>query len=129
MSAPGDHAVDGRFDRTFNALRALLTPYQAELVLVHDSATHYYLDTAHQMPNKKPLFFAAVKIGKHYVSFYLMPVYVFPDMLDGMSSTLADCMQGKSCFNFKQISAEQLAALRLLVEQGRARYQAAGYWR
>ena len=111
----------------FASLKALLTPYQANLVPVHDNAEHYYLDTAFLMPNKKPLFFAAVKIGKHYVSFYLMPVYVFPDLLDALAPALRARMQGKSCFNFTTVTPEQRAALKQLVLRSVERYRAAGY--
>lgn len=111
----------------FNDLKALLTPYQSRLVLVHDSADHYYLDTAFLMPNKKPLFFAAVKIGKAYVSFYLMPIYVFPDLLDHVSPALRARKQGKSCFNFTTLTAEQRAALQQLVVRSVERYHAQGY--
>jgi len=46
------------------------------------------------MENKKQLFFAAVKIGKTSVSFYLMPVYVFPDLTENISPELKKRMQG-----------------------------------
>lgn len=111
----------------FNDLKALLTPYQSRLVLVHDSADHYYLDTAFLMPNKKPLFFAAVKIGKAYVSFYVMPIYVFPDLLDHVSPALRARMQGKSCFNFTTLTAELRADLQQLVARSVERYRAQGY--
>lgn len=111
----------------FHDLKALLTPYQSRLVLVHDSADHYYLDTAFLMPNKKPLFFAAAKISKAYVSFHLMPVYVFPDLLDEMPAALRARMQGKSCFNFTTLTAEQRTALQQLVARSVERYRAQGY--
>jgi hypothetical protein len=36
------------------------------------------------------------------VSYYLMPVYVDPCLLDGISENLKRRMQGKSCFNFTE---------------------------
>ena len=44
--------------------------------------------------------FAGTRLGKRYVSYYLMPVYVEPSLLDGISPELRRRMQGKSCFNF-----------------------------
>lgn len=111
----------------FTALKALLLPYQAACDVVHDSAEHYYLDTRYRMSNNKPLFFAAVKTGKNYVSFYLMPVYVFPELLAEGSPALNAHMQGKSCFNFKTVEPALFAELRQMLQRGHARYVAAGY--
>jgi hypothetical protein len=44
-----------------------------------------------------------VRKGKSYVSFHLIPVYMFPDLLKGLSPALEKRMQGKSCFNFKTV--------------------------
>lgn len=65
----------------FTRLRAILQPYADRLIVTSDTEDNYYLDTAHIMPNGKPLFFAAVRRGKAYVSYYLMPVYAFPELL------------------------------------------------
>jgi len=40
------------------------------------------------MKNKKPMYFGSVKININYVSFHLMPVYVFPELLKNMSPAL-----------------------------------------
>lgn len=111
----------------FTTLKALLTPYQSRLVVVHDSADHYYLDTAFLMPNKKPLFFAAVKTGKRDISFHLMPIYVFPDLLDTVPNTLRSRLQGKSCFHFSALDAELQQALLQLLARSVERYRQAGY--
>ena len=37
-----------------------------------------------------------------------MPVYMFPDLLDGISPELRRRMQGKSCFNFKKAESALL---------------------
>lgn len=112
---------------TFAALRALLAPYEDRLVTVRDTPDTYYLDTAHVMPNRQPLFFGSTKIGKRFVSYYLMPVYVFPELLDGISDALRKRMQGKSCFNFKTPDDALLAELADLTARGYARYRDAGY--
>jgi hypothetical protein len=111
----------------FSALRRLLQPYAKRLVVVHDTPDQYYLDTPHVMPSGRPLFFAAVRAGKAYVSFYLMPVYVFPELLKGVSAALRRRMHGKSCFNFRARDAALLAELRALTATGFARYRQAGY--
>ena len=112
---------------TFDQLKGLLSPYEKQLKVISDSPGSYYLDTYHIMKNKKSLFFAAVKINKRYISFHLMPVYVFPDLLDNISPELRKRMQGKSCFNFTQIDESILSQLRDLITQGYEAYQKAGY--
>lgn len=106
------------FDATFAALRAILEPYGKTCVVAHDTPENYYLDSKYTAPNGHPLFFAAVRKGKSYVSFHLMPVYMFPELLPGLSPALKKRMQGKSCFNFKSVDAEQLAELRELTARG-----------
>ena len=49
----------------------------------------------------KPLMFASIT-SKSYVAFHLFPVYMFPDLLKGISPELKKRMQGKTCWNFKK---------------------------
>jgi hypothetical protein len=114
-------------EAVFSPLRAILAPYAAKLVRTVDTDTELYLDTAHVMKNKKPLFFAAVQLKKNYVSFHLMPVYVQPALLDGISPALQQRMQGKSCFNFTQLDEALLSELSALTAAGYASYQRQGY--
>lgn len=111
----------------FAALRPLLTPYVASLTVVRDAPGTLSLDTKHILPNKKPLFFGAVEINKTYVSFHLMPVYVFPELLATVSPPLRKRMQGKSCFNFSRVDPVLFQELAALVAAGYARYAQAGY--
>jgi len=97
------------------------------LICVRDVPGDYYLDTPHVMENKKRLFFGAVQTRKSYVSYHLMPVYVFPGLLDGMTPELAHRMQGKSCFNFRIPDDGLFEQLALLTERGLGKYREAGY--
>jgi len=106
------------FDATFAALREILRPYAKSMIVVHDTPGYYYLDTKHTAPNGKPLMFAAVRKGKSYVSFYLFSVYMFAELLRGLSPALKKRMQGKSCFNFKAVDEDLLAELRELTKRG-----------
>jgi hypothetical protein len=110
------------FETTFRKLRAILEPYAAKLEVVHDKSNNYYLDTHHIMKNKKPMFFAAVRVGKSYVSFHLMPVYAFPDLLAGLSPELKKRMQGKSCFNFTTVDEKLFKELAKLTRAGFAKF-------
>lgn len=69
----------------------------------------------------------AVQSKKNYVSFHLMPVYAFPELLDDLSPALRKRMQGKSCFNFSEVDEPLVAELTQLVAAGARRYEAAGY--
>ncbi|ANO50300.1 hypothetical protein [Woeseia oceani] len=115
------------FRECFHALRDILRPYARDLIVTHDSATNYSLDTKHIMQNKKPLFFAAVQIKKNYVSFHLMPVYVNPDLLCALSDNLKSRMHGKSCFNLQSHDKVLAAELAELVQAAYADYQRSGY--
>lgn len=114
------------FETTFSKLRALLEPYAGKLRVVHDTDSHYYLDT-HYIMNKQPMFFGAVCKGKAYVSFHLMPVYVFPELLRELSPELKRRMQGKSCFNFKTSDEKLLKELAKLTKAGFAKFKSAKY--
>lgn len=111
----------------FVALRALLAPYAAKLDVKRDSASELYLDTPFIQKNKKPLFFGAVVIKKNYVSYHLMPVYVDPSLLDGLSADLRRRMQGKSCFNFSKVDTLLIRELAALTKAGFAAYKARGF--
>jgi hypothetical protein len=110
----------------FAALAAILRPYASKLVVKADTESSLYLDTRHLMANRQPLFFGAVQIKKKYVSFYLMPVYVRPSLLEGISPALRKRMQGKSCFNFTGSDPALLKELKALVKAGYTSYQEQG---
>ncbi|HKZ74388.1 MAG TPA: hypothetical protein VJ011_10000 [Steroidobacteraceae bacterium] len=115
------------FSATFTRLRRILADYAARLTVVSDTAEGFHLDTRHIMPNKGPLFFGAVHVKKSFVSFHLMPVYVFPELLEGASSELRDRMHGKSCFNFKKLDEPLAEELSELTAKAFKRYEQAGY--
>jgi hypothetical protein len=106
------------FEAVFARLKDLLATYEPQLVLEHDTAGNYYLNAPVLGPNQKPLFFGAVQVKKHYVSYYLMPVYLYPDLLDDISPGLKKRMQGKSCFNFKAVDEDLFAELAGLTRRG-----------
>jgi hypothetical protein len=116
------------FQTIFNRLKNILTPYAARMVVMEDTDRGYYLDTHHVMKNKKPLFFAAVKIGKAYVSFHLMPVYGSPDLLNNISPGLRKRMQGKSCFNFTHLDEPLFKELEALTAAGASRYKSQNHF-
>ena len=114
-------------DAVFTDLRAIMAPYAAKLETKRDNATELYVDTRHIQKNKKPLFFGAVQIKKAYVSYHLMPVYVKPEILAGLSPELEARMQGKSCFNFRSSDGQLLKELAALTKAAYASYKEQGF--
>jgi len=110
------------FGNTFAKLKAILEPYAAKMIVVHDTSENYYLDTPYVMKNKHRLFFAAVRMGKAYVSFHLMPVYACRELQDSMPPDLKKHMQGKSCFNFKTVDEKLFKELAKLTKASVARF-------
>jgi hypothetical protein len=101
-------------NKTFEHLKAILSPYEPNLAIVHDKTDNYYLNTPITESNKKAEFFGAVQIKKSYVAYHLMPIYYYPELLDNISNELKSRMQGKSCFNFKDIDDNLMAELKSL---------------
>jgi hypothetical protein len=106
------------FAEVFLRLRAILEPYAASLMVRRDTPGHYYLDGPYSEKWGKQLFFASAQIRKNYVSFYLMPVYMYPDLLEDISPELRKRMQGKSCFNFRKPEPALFRELEVLIRQG-----------
>ena len=84
----------------FRQFRALLRGFEKGCIVEKDTDSDYYLNSKTLDQTKKPIFFAATSINKISVSFYLMPVYLFPDLLDSVSPELRKHLHGKSCFRF-----------------------------
>ncbi len=106
------------FPIVFEALKSILKPYAKKITVKVDTADSYSLDGPYSEKWKRELFFGSVQIKKNYVSFYLMPVYMRPDLLKDISPELKKHMQGKSCFNFKKMEKSLFAELSQLTEQG-----------
>jgi hypothetical protein len=111
----------------FIELRSIMAPYAAKLDPKKDDASELYVDTKYLQKNKKPLFFGAVQIKKSFVSFHLMPVYLEPGLLEGLSPGLKSRMQGKSCFNFAEVDKSLFKELASLTKVGFASYKEQGF--
>jgi hypothetical protein len=110
------------FPQIFERLKAVLEPYAPEMEVIADSDLEFGLQTHWRRPKDGyPGFFASVKVGKRYVSYYLMPVYAFPELADGISEALRKRMQGKSCFNFTVADESLVSEIEELTQRG---YQA-----
>jgi hypothetical protein len=83
-------------------LREILEPYRSRLVATKDGPGGLSLEIP-GLEGKPWGYVAGTRVGKSYVSLYLMPIYAFPDLGEGLSPALRRRKQGKSCFNFTAI--------------------------
>ncbi len=110
------------FTEVFDRLKSIFKPYANKMEVASDTEQYYLLNTHYIMKNKQPLCFGGVRRGRNYVSFYLMSVYASPDLLKGMSPELKKRMQGKSCFNFKEVDKKLFGELAKLTKAGAAKF-------
>ncbi|MCG3156620.1 MAG: hypothetical protein DKINENOH_03244 [bacterium] len=122
---PAQASATGKadFPEVFEQLKAILLPFATRLLVKVDKPGNYCLNTPYTEKYKKELFFGATQINKNYVSFHLFAVYMFPDLLEGISSELKKRMQGKSCFNFAAADRKLLTELRRLTKKGFDRFK------
>lgn len=118
-------SAQSQFPLVFEQLKNILKPFEPRLTVTADTSSTYSLDGPYSEKWKKQLFFGSAQIKKNYVSFYLMPVYMFPDLLKDVSPELRKRMQGKSCFNFKKVEPDLFSELAELTRKGVERYRTA----
>jgi len=109
------------FASAFAALKNILEGCSSRMAVTDDTPAVYSLTSRKpsRYPQHKgqPMWFGSVRLGKAYVSFHLMPLYMNPPLLRAVSGNLRSRMQGKTCFNFKAApDPELLKDLRRLVE-------------
>jgi len=120
--------MSAAYQEVTDALVALLSPYGDRLEVVKESSWGYYLQSKKPVRKKGQLMFAAVRAGKAYVSYHLMPIYMNEPLQATISPALRKRMQGKACFNFKELPEPAvLDELRALTEAGFRSFEAAGY--
>lgn len=94
------------FEAAFTALKTVLERYSKQLTVRTDTAAAY--SVGGKMPSPfpqhkgQPMWFGEVRLGKAYVSFHLMPLYMNPPLQEAIPPNLKKRMQGKTCFNFKK---------------------------
>jgi hypothetical protein len=111
------------FAAVFAALKPVLAKYASRMAVKADTAIEYTLVTKTESPfhqhKGRPLYFGSVRLGKAYVSFHLVPLYLCPVLMKSISPALKKRMQGKACFNFKtEPEAELIADIKRLTEAG-----------
>jgi hypothetical protein len=113
------------FELVFQGLRRILKPYDKKLRITKDGPGDYMSESTSLRYQGKRVMFAAIT-SKSYVAFHLFPVYMFPDLLKGISPELKKRMQGKTCWNFKKAAEAPFAELGRLVEASFRRFAELG---
>jgi hypothetical protein len=109
-------------------LRDILAKYERRALAARTDKPDSYILVGPPTPASvgREVWFGAVETRKSYVSYHLMAVYAFPDLLEGMTPELKKRMQGKSCFNFGAIDERLFKELARLTERGYRRFRKAG---
>jgi hypothetical protein len=115
--------VQEGFPRVFEQLKKILAAHDEGLTVKTDTPDTYYLDGPYSEKWKKELFFGSAQIKKNYVSFYLMPIYMYPELVKDISPELKKHMQGKSCFNFKKVEPALFQELEALTLKGAEKFK------
>jgi hypothetical protein len=114
------------FDAVHGRLKEIMGRFErGALKAVTDKPGDYCLVGPPTEASKgRDVWFGAVQSRKHYVSYHLMPVYAFPELLDAVSPALRKSMQGgKACFHFKEVDPELFKELQKLTETGYKRFR------
>lgn len=98
------------FEAVHDRLRSIILKHRGNLVLTKDEPGSVALEVP-GLEGKPWGYVAGTRLGKSYVSYYLMPVYVTPGLVESLSPELRKRMQGKACFNFKSVDEQLLAEL------------------
>jgi hypothetical protein len=105
------------FEAIHGRLREIVLKHRGDLAVTKDDPGGVALEIP-GLEGKPWGSVAGTRIGKGYVSFYLMPVYASPELAASVSPALAKRKQGKACFNFTKVDEELLAELDALTARG-----------
>lgn len=106
-------AIEARLER-------ILDPYRDRL----EPATIYSIPMLRRRGAKAQDWFAFVKPASKHVSFFLLPVHTWPDLVEPLSPALRKRLTGKSAFNFRSVDEAEMTELQALVARAFERYMA-----
>jgi hypothetical protein len=98
------------FEAVHDRLRSIILKHRGDLVLTKDEPGSVALEVP-GLEGKPWGYVAGTRLGKNYVSYYLMPLYATPGLAESLSPELRKRMQGKSCFNFTKVDETLFAEL------------------
>ena len=98
------------FETVHERLKTILRRHADGLLITKDGPAGMALEVP-GLEGKPWGYVAGTRLGKSYVSYYLMPVYATPSLVESLSPELRKRMQGKACFNFTKVDEPLLAEL------------------
>jgi hypothetical protein len=111
------------FAAVHDRLRAILLARRGDLVVTKDGPAGVTIEVP-GLEGKPWGYVAGTRVGKSYVSYYLMPVYASTELSASVSPALQRRKQGKACFNFTRIDEALLTELDELTAKGLRGYRA-----
>jgi hypothetical protein len=105
------------FEAVHERLKGILRSHADGLVITKDGPEGMALEVP-GLEGRPWGYVAGTRLGKRYVSFYLMPVYASPELDRAVSPALTKRRQGKSCFNFTTVDETLFAELETLAARG-----------
>lgn len=128
--------MPNEFEIVFKSLKEILQKYSGPFIVKPDTNTKYGLYAQIGPATlkiwggkmKRPAMPVAwIEIGKAYVSYHLMGVYGNTKLLDGLSKELKACIQGKTCFNFKEVDENVFPELDSLTARSIDAFKKSGF--
>ena len=90
------------FSAVFSALQQMLQPYEEHLSVVPYRPEFYCLQTRKAVHKGKPVWFAAIRMGKNYVSYHLMPVYMNAALQKRIPAGVKETDAGQGLLQFQR---------------------------
>ena len=108
-----------QFQAIYARLSELLSKHKDKLSVGIEKPGTIWMSVNGETYRGKPLYYAGVRMGKNYVSYHLVTVYMNKAR---MSPELKKRMQGKGCFNFSSIDEKLFGELDRLTTEGLKNY-------
>ena len=109
-----------QFDAVYSRLSEMLLKHKDRLSVAIEKPGEFWMAVTGATYRGKPLVFAGVRMGKNYVSYHLMSVYM---RKVEMSPELKKRLQGKACFNFSTVDEKLFGELDTLTALGLKDYR------
>jgi len=109
-----------QFDAVYSRLSEMLRKHKDKLSVAIEKPGEFWMAVTGEIYRGKPLVFAGMRMGKNYVSYHLMSVYMREVE---MSAELTKRRQGKACFNFAEVDEKLFAELDKLTTSGLKDYR------
>src|SRR3954454_14637813 len=98
------------FQAVHDRPREIILRHRGDLAVTRDGPAGMALEVP-GLEGKPWGYVGGTRLGKSYVSFYLMPFYVSPELETSISPELRRRKQGKACFNFTKVDEGLFAEL------------------